>query len=304
MFKVDALAVFISVADCQSFTDAANLHMQTPMAISKKVSALERELGEALFIRTTRKVKLSEFGDVFYEKAQTILNEHQALSEWLQHREDKVIGHLSVVAQHGDTYEETVYPWLNEFCQQYPELTISLDIQEGIIDLREHDYDIYWGVSDYLGEKFPGLVKRAFWQSVYGIFASPDYLKKYGVPKSPQDFGGHQVIGYLHNKPNNVLVYQDIENSVAGYSYVELDSRVQVVTNLTSLAEAGLGLINASADQKEITRALSKGTLVPVLEPYWAQSARAFVYYQQSKQQQKKVRAFIDFFYDKKIHWA
>ncbi|GLX79506.1 transcriptional regulator [Thalassotalea insulae] len=305
MFKTESLQAFVSVAEHQSFTDAAAKHSQTPMALSKQVSQLELKLGEALFIRTTRKVRLTEFGEAFYHKAQDILQQHLLLDEWLETREEKLAGTLTICAQHGDMYVETIYPWVDEFCQLYPEINLRFDVNESVIDIHQQQYDIYWGVSEYLGEKFNGLKKRFLWRSKYGIYAAPQYLKKYGVPTTIKELQEHKVIGYLHNQPNNILVYKNPEDSSdKPYEAIELASDIQTVAGLTELAAQGLGLINAAADQLDIKRHVLQGTLVAVLEDHWSDAAEIYIYYHQTKVMQTKVRAFIDFFLAKRPLWS
>ncbi len=283
MFKIDTLQAFVSVADHQSFTEAAAQHQQTPMALSKQVSQLEQKLGEALFTRTTRKVRLTEFGEELYNKAFDILQHHKSLDDWMESRDEKVSGNLKLCAQHGDMFIETIYPWLDEFCQLYPEINLSFDVNEGVLDIHKDQFDIYWGISEYLGQKYTGLKKRFLWRSKYGIYAAPTYLAKYGIPTTIEELDGHKVIGYLHNQPNNVLVYKDLKDtSNKPFDVVELDSSIQTVAGLTELAVNGLGLVNAAADQRDVKKYLNEGKLLPVLEAFWSDAAEVFIYYHQS----------------------
>ena len=130
MIKIETIQAFISVARYSSFTAAAESHQQTPMPLSKQIASLEQQLGEALFIRTTRRVSLTEFGHEFLEKAHAIFIEHQPLDDWLDNRDNELSGHLSICAQSDIIFEEMIFPWLREFCQLYPKLTFSFDIQD------------------------------------------------------------------------------------------------------------------------------------------------------------------------------
>lgn len=304
MIKVETLQAFISVARFNSFTAAADYHQQTPMALSKQVSTLEHYLREALFTRTTRSVQLTEFGQTFLEKAQALISQHQALETWLDEREDEVNGHLSICVQHNEMLTETVFPWLSEFCDLYPNVNLSFDVQEGVIDINKHQYDIYWGVSEYLGNKHPGLKKRALWRSTYGIYGSPKYIAKHGLPTSIEELQHHHVIGYLHNQPNNILLFNDPQDVNKSFQHVVMKSKVQSSVGMTELAQQGLGLINAAADERSIKCAVSEGSLVPILEEYWSDMAEVYIYFHQTKVQQKKVRTFIDFFLPKRDIWS
>lgn len=303
-FKTETLIAFIAVAEHQSFTVAAQLREQTPMAMSKQITKLEAKLQEPLFERSTRKVKLTQFGEEFLLQAKLILAQHDTLNSWLESRKGKISGTLKVVAQSPDIYKYTVFPWLDEFHQAYPEIELVFDLCDKVIDINQQSFDIYWGVSQYLGEKHPGLKSRFLWESQYGIFASPAYLKHFGTPLVPDDLSSHQVIGYLHNQPDNFLVVNKNPNvNAVQPDGVLLDAPIKTVSGQIDLALQGLGLINAADDHWEIRQHLANQRLVPVLEDYWWRSAKAYLYYQNVKSDQPKIRAFIDFFLSKQEHW-
>ncbi|WDD97351.1 LysR family transcriptional regulator [Thalassomonas actiniarum] len=304
MFKTETLTAFMLVAKHGSFTAAAAAIQQTPMAMSKQVSLLEAKLGEALFERTTRKVNLTQFGEEFRLQAEKILSQHELLHSWLALRQGNISGTLSIVTQAPEIYQETIFPWLGEFHQKYPDIKLECDVVEKIIDLEHSRYDIYWGVGDYLGVRHPGLKRRSLWQSHYGIYASPGYLAKYGTPATPDELQHHQLIGYLHNQPSNLLIVNKSDKSAKDQpEYLTLASPVKTVTGFVELAAQGLGLINLAADDPLLQQHLKAKTLLPVLENYWWPGAEVFLYYQQVKFEQPKVRAFIDFFMSKKVCW-
>lgn len=304
MFKTETLVAFVAVAQAESFTAAALTRGQTPMALSKQVARLEKQLGEALFERSTRKVKLTGFGEDFLVRAQQILLQHESLSEWLDSRQGRIAGKLKVVSQSLQVYQETIYPYLPEFLEKYPQLEVSLDVQERVIEVDKDPCDIYWGVGEYLGELSCGLKRRLMWRTRYGIFASPEYLEKHGTPQSPEDLSNHQMIGYVHQQPNNILlVNHQPHSNQRKLEYVELNAPVTVIGGQSTLAAQGIGLINAGADDHDIVKYLNSGELVPVLEDHWFTQAESFIYYQQVKYEQAKVRAFIDFFLSKRELW-
>lgn len=305
MFKTETLLAFAQVAKYGGFTAAAKVQGQTAMALSKQVSGLELRLGHALFERTTRTLRLTEFGEQFLLRVKPLLAEHQALDGWVEGLSGHVAGTLQVVTQGVLTYQETVFPFLAEFCALYPKLDIKLDINEKLIDVDVDQYDIYWGVGDYLGENHPGLKRRLMWQAPYGIFASPEYLAKQGVPQTPVDLAQHRLIGFIQSVPQGALVVTPELEQATGddMPYVVMDTSVQAASGHTELAINGLGLINALCDNSDIKNALASGTLLPVLEPYWHKNVLAYIYYQQVKYEQPKVRAFIDFMLEKRALW-
>jgi len=304
MFKTESLIAVHKVAEFQSFTKAANSLGQTTMAVSKQISTLETKLNQPLFERTTRTVRLTEFGRHFLQHATQILQQHSILDEWLAQDDSKTQGTLKVVAQSVEIYQSSVYPWLSEFMELYPELEIELDIDRGVIDIEANHHDIYWGVGAYLGKMKQGLRSRLLVCSDYGIFASPEYLARYGTPTTLEQLNAHQLIGYLHNQPNNILLTNKIdEGNEDQMGHLFMNSKVKAVADLVTLAIDGLGIINAAADEQQIVKALTTKKLVPILERYWWKKAEVYLYYHQVKYQQAKVRAFIDFFINKREQW-
>ncbi len=304
MFKTESLLAMKKVAEYQSFTKAAQFLGQTPMAVSKQISTLENRLNQPLFERTTRRVRLTEFGNSFLAHTEQILQQHELLNNWLDEDIKQVSGTLKIVAQSVEVYQSTVYPWLSEFIDLYPELELQLDIDKGVIDIEANHHDIYWGVGAYLGEMKQGLRSRLLIESQYGIYASPDYLKKHGIPKTIEDLKTHQVIGYLHNQPSNILLTNKSEQGQPNeMGYVILEAKVKAVSGLIDLAVAGLGLINLAADELALVQAVAEKKLVPVMENHWWNNAAVYLYYHQVKYQQAKVRSFIDFFIDKREQW-
>lgn len=294
------LRVFCKVAETGNMSRVAESEAKSVMAISKQISRLETQLNQALFIRSRRALVLTAFGVQFKAKAQKLLRHHQSLIDFGQANENKVAGELRVVCQSNEIIQETLIPWVAEFVGLYPDLDITFDVKEGLIDIIEDEFDIYWAVGPYLGERYPGLKCKSVWKSAYGLYASPDYLKIAGMPTSVSELETHKVIGYAHNQPSNVLVTQGEDSTP---HYVTGRCQVKTVTGLIELAQAGLGIINAPSDSVTIYSLVKENLLKPILEEYWWEGAQAYVYYHPSRPIQSKVRAFLDFFVDKRNQW-
>tara|TARA_R110002167_G_scaffold35356_4_gene112954 strand:+ start:2729 stop:3694 length:966 start_codon:yes stop_codon:yes gene_type:complete len=304
MFKTETLNAFALVAKHRSFTLAANAQGQTPMAMSKQVSQLEKRLAEPLFERSTRKIRLTQFGEEFFIRVQNILEQHDALDHWLGSRKGEFSGTLNIITQSTQTYDETVFPWLAEFHHSYPNIELVFEVQESIIDIDKNPYDIYWGIDEYLGIKHPSLKRRSLWKAQLGIFASPEYLAKYGTPTTPDELKNHQMISHPHSDPSNALIINKVANSNQHeMEFVILEAPMKTVSGQSKFAVQGLGLINALVDNHDIKDYLANHQLIPILEKYWYSSAEIYIYYHQVKLEQPKVRAFIDFFLSKREYW-
>ena len=300
MIKIELLHSFQLVANLGGISRAAEKKALSVMALSKQMSNLEDALGQSLFERSGRTLRLTEFGREFKIEADKVLESESSLSSWLEDKAGRVSGNLRVLFQSPILCEETVIPWLAEFLDCYPELELEFDVKESLIDINEDEYDVFWGIGSYLGDHFPNLKRRDLWCAPYGVFAAPSYLEKHGTPSNPDDLSEHYIVGYLYNQPSNILVLQENGELI----YKTLKQRVSSVTGLTELAIEGLGIINAGDDVKQIQTALEQNRLVPILEKYWWQNAEIFVYFHNVRQPQPKVKAFIDFFLNKVKQWG
>ncbi|ANB27145.1 LysR family transcriptional regulator [Alteromonas stellipolaris] len=295
------LRTFELVAQEGNMTRAAALMSKSVMAVSKQIANLEHSVGQALFIRTRRELRLTEYGREFLKRCTVLNNQHRDLQQWVLSTEYEVSGEIRILTQANEVITETFTPWIGEFLKKYPFLNVVLDVKESLVDIVHDEYDIYWGLGSYLGDRFKGLKQRSLYNERYGIFASPEYLKTKGTPRIPDDLETHDVVGYLYNQPSNVLVLQSKTGEVI---HKTLNARVKAVAGMIECAQSGLGLINALPKAKQIKEAVADGSLVAVLEDYWWDRAEAFIYYHQTATVEPKVRAFIDFFLDKRPHWA
>jgi DNA-binding transcriptional LysR family regulator len=300
MFKIEQLKIFISLTELGTMTAVANHYQLSVMAVSKKIALLEKEIGQPLFSRTRRSLTLTEFGLGFKEKALQVIAQCENLSSWVEEENGSISGTVKVLCQAPEMLHETIIPWLAGFLKLYPTIKVDLDIKEAIIDLNTDHYDVFWGVSDYLGEHFNNLKRRTLWTCDYGLFASPEYLTKHPKISTIDDLEYHTVIGYLHNQPNNIIIYQSESGEP---THKILNNRVNTVTGLVELAISSLGIINAASDDIKVKRALKNDTLKPILPKYWCKNISTYVYYHQVRGEQAKVRAFIDYFLAQKVHW-
>ena len=130
MLKSEVLHSFILVANQGGISRAAELKHLSAMAISKQMSNLENTLGQALFTRSGRQLKLTEFGHAFKEEADKILAAHREMENWPTQTSGVIEGKVRVVAQSSEFLNDTLIPWVAEFCSLYPNIELALDVKE------------------------------------------------------------------------------------------------------------------------------------------------------------------------------
>ena len=177
------LPLFVAVANRRSFTKAAeDLDLPLP-TVSRRIAALEKELGVRLLHRSTRKVELTESGRTYYERCRVILDNVEESGEELRQNEQSPKGRvrLSVPA---DVYYLFMRSMPGEFTEQYPEIELHIHFATRWADLHTDpfDLDIRWGDQPSSGLKIRRLITMQL-----GIYASPKLLEAYPTPSSLKD---------------------------------------------------------------------------------------------------------------------
>jgi len=284
--NIDHLALFIRVAATQNISLAGAELGLSPAVASAHLAKLEESLGVRLIHRTTRKVSLTEEGLAFYHHAEDVLSSVEAAKASVGAGSELPSGTLRVAAPASFGRMHLV-PALSEFMQQYPKLKVDLMLSDTIIDLVDGGFDIAIRNSEL---KDSSLIARKLAKDRRILCASPDYLKHYGEPKTPQDLKSHNCITlfgleywYFMQKGQNYKVK------------VNGNFRTDNGEAIRDACVQGLGVtINSTWSAY---RQLMRGELVEVLSHYPLVSNTAiWAVYPSSRQLAPKVRAFIDYF--------
>lgn len=186
MDRIDAMRLFIRVADAGSFSKAANdLGIGQP-TVSRRIQDLEHRIGAELFQRTTRALNLTEAGQRFYDRAGGILSEFDDAEAEARGLEHEPVGMLRVSAANS-LARRLIAPQIATFLELYPHVKCDVIAEDSITDLVEEGVDLAFRLGDLadsrLMAKRMGAVQRLIW-------ASPAYLEKHGVPQTPKDLEG------------------------------------------------------------------------------------------------------------------
>lgn len=197
IMDMDALTLFCRIADAGGMSVVAREHGQTPSQISRRIRALESELGQRLFERSTRHMRLSEAGIQFLPYAKAILRERQSAVDALSEISGSVSGWLKVAAPEyfGVHY---LVPWLARFQEQYPDIHVDLHLADERLDLGKQSWDLAFRAG------FPA--DGIGWYRRFGSYprflcASVEYINRFGLPKHPDDLLQHRLI--LHTATPN-----------------------------------------------------------------------------------------------------
>ncbi|WBS05075.1 LysR family transcriptional regulator [Pseudoduganella sp. SL102] len=287
----DDLLTFVAVIDSGSLSAAAVHLGQTTSGVSRALARLEDKLQTSLLTRTTRRMELTEEGQLFLDRARRILASLEEVEECIRIRRQQPAGRLCVDAAspfmlHG------IVPHVAEFRALYPEIRLELTSNDRIADLIEHRTDIAIRIGTLNDST---LHARPLTSSPLHVLASPAYLARHGTPVTPGDLAGHALLGFVQYEQGNVWpLRHDAGDSLAITPALAASSG----ETLRHLALAGDG-IACLADF--MTRAdIASGRLVPLLAEFnsgYRQQIHA-VYYRNTQLAQR-ISCFLEFLQQK-----
>jgi DNA-binding transcriptional LysR family regulator len=190
--STDELLAFVTVIDSGSITAAAEKLQQTVSGVSRALARLEKKLDTALIRRTTRRLHLTEEGELFLGRARAILDAMEEAEESVARRRERPSGRLRVDAA-TPFMLHCIAPQMKAFSALYPEIRLELTSNERIVDLLEQKVDIAIRIGALQDST---LHARALGSSKLRVLASPAYLAEYGEPRSVDALRGHRLIGF------------------------------------------------------------------------------------------------------------
>ena len=286
MDRLDAMHVFVTVADLRGFAPAARKLRLSPSAVTRLIAALEEHLGARLLQRTTRQVRLTDVGTRYLERARRILADIEEADGSAREERNRPSGRLVVSAPVGFGRLH-VGPVMTAYLKRYPEVAGELRLSDNLVNLVEDAVDVAVRIG-HLADS--SLVARQVGEMRRIVVASPAYLKRRGEPKSPEAIAGHDTIQF----GASALTAQ--WRFVADGREIRIDVTPRLVTNSADAAihyaiEGG-GLTRVLAYQA--ADALKRGRLTIVLGGYEQPALPIHIVYPTSRLLSAKVRTFID----------
>ncbi|MDO6427327.1 LysR substrate-binding domain-containing protein [Thalassotalea sp. 1_MG-2023] len=292
MDKLRSLEIFLATCDYGSFAGAARACNTDPSTVSKAVSRLELQLGLTLFQRSTRKLSITSAGKRYAHTVRKMIKELSICEDELKQSNDTPSGTLCINAAvcYGHLY---LRPLLSAFCERYPEIELSLEINDLHIDIIENNIDLSIRTG-YI--KDSRLVARCISPMDFLTCASPQYLAAHGTPHCPEDFHQHQWIGF-RIKETQQLQPILLPNKQGEYLPFAL-KRSHITDDGETMAHMcmdGLGFAQLPHFLARV--GLQNGTLVSLYPCYRAPQPESgvFVIYPKRDFLPAKVRVFIDF---------
>ncbi len=288
----DKLRVFHAVAEAGSFTHAGESLNLSQSAVSRQISALEKALRVPLFHRHARGLILTEQGELLFRTVRDVFAKLAMTEAVLTDSKDRPRGELRVTTTvgFGSTW---LTPRIKELIEHYPDLTVNLILSDRNLDLsmREADVAVRFGQPTQ-----PDLVQRKLITVHHHVYASPDYLKRFGTPETAEDLHKHRLIVYGEAPP---VPINDINWLLEGADSGRAVLKVNNVYGLLLAAESGIGV---AALPDYIVGSDSR--LVRILPHMKSPAYDAFFVYPEELRNSKRITVFRDFLLRQVSNWS
>ena len=292
----DKLRVFHAVAEAGSFTRAGDrLHLSQP-AVSRQVAALEESLAVVLFHRHSRGLILTEQGETLYATTRDVYAKLAMTEANLSGGRDRPEGPLTISTTNafGAIW---LTPRLRAFHQLYPGIELRLKTSDDALDLAMREADVAIRMRR---PAQPDLIQRRLFTVHYHAFASPDYVKRFGEPKTIEELDDHRLVSFGGNEPSYLLAAHWLAD--AGRDGRDRRQVHLTVNNIGALqrameAGAGIGILpDYAVDGGQQLVQVLRETEMPSLESY--------LVYAEEMRSVARVQAFRDFLVSKAQRWT
>jgi len=283
--NIKHLELFVRIAATHNISLAGKELNLSPAVASAYINKLEENLGARIIHRTTRKVSLTEAGQSFLPHAENVLSSVEAAKSAVGSGNITPQGTLRVTAP-ASFGRMHIIPAIKGFFDHYPDLKIDLRLSDSIIDMVEGGFDI--AIRD-ANLSDSSLIAKKLARDSRIVCASPEYLKKYGTPKTPKDLPQHHCIS-LMGLENWVFETPDGPTNIKVHPSFRTDNGEAVRDACVS----GIGITITSIWCSH--QQLKSGKLIQILEDFpLASPTDIWAVYPSSRLLAPKVRVFIDY---------
>jgi DNA-binding transcriptional LysR family regulator len=291
----DRIRIFYTVAEAGSFTRAGDDLGLSQSAVSRQVSALERELKAPLFHRHARGLILTEQGDLLFRAARDMRSRLENTRARLEETSERPTGELKVTTAVG-LGSLWLTTRLAEFLDTYPDVRVQLILTNEELDLAMREADVALRMRR---PAQPDLIQRRLFTVHYHVYASPDYIKRFGQPKTIEELDAHRLLSFGGDEPAYLL-------SVHWLATVGREGQAprtchMIINNIIALRAAvqtgaGIAVLPDYAVDGD-------GGLVQIMSDIEMPALDTYLVYAEEMRNVARVQAFRDFLVSKAQRW-
>ncbi|MBN9216494.1 MAG: LysR family transcriptional regulator [Mesorhizobium sp.] len=287
MDMIEAMKVAVAVARHNSFSAASRDLRLSPASVSRIVAELEADLGVRLFNRTTRQINLTDAGMEFVQKGTFLLEEFDLMRSAVRERHETPRGqlHISCVTAFGN---ECLAPAIPEFVRRFPQLDVSVDLGNRLVDLIGEHFDVAIRVGPLNDSSL--IAQRIFTQRIVFV-ATPRFCEQYGTPRTPDEISAFPSVTQISGEWGRVHKFSH-EGKIIDFEVPrQLTMNSARAVRNACLAGGGYSLLSDFMVAQDI----KENRLVRLLPDYEPVEQPIFAFYAQRRHTPRKIRAFVDY---------
>lgn len=289
--QLGSIELFCRAAELGSFTAAAESLGLTPASVSRSISRLEARLGVRLFARTTRQIRLTSEGELYRQQCQQALEQIAEAERMITGTQKVPSGVLRISV--GTPYAHyRLIPLLPSFQAAFPQIEVELNISNRVVDFIEEGFDLAIRLGVPQDSR---LIAHPLEDASLGVFASPSYLERNGIPQEISDLNRHKCIQFILPSTGRAMpwIFKDASGKDVDFSF-RSNQRVQEdVLGAINWTKAGGGLFQIYHFIAQ--EAVDRGELIEVLRDAGGRVRPFSILYPQNRHLSARVRAFVDF---------
>lgn len=292
---IASLELFLIAAENENFSVTAEYLNITPAAVSRSIRRLEDKIGFDLFSRTTRQVKLTREGRIYYKKCSEILDMLNNAEHFIKTEKNTIGGKLKISVPE-TFFNYKISPFLANFSEEYPYLKLDFYITNRNIDFVAEEYDLSVRLIRENTKLEAFLIKKNLFNATTGLYASPNYLAKNGMITCPSELKYHKCINFSLSQNNKrfqwVSLNKDTIKDTINNSQIQIFDSIQS-TKFLALNDGGIvQLFNFSVQEE-----LPQNELIEILPDYKQENNWKFCFlYPSAYKKSIKLKVFIDYF--------
>ncbi|WP_050424948.1 LysR family transcriptional regulator [Bradyrhizobium tropiciagri] len=288
MDQLAAMAAFVRAVETGSLSAAARALPSSLTSVSRQISALEEHFGTRLLLRTTRRLALTDDGQILYERAKSILGEMREIEAALARDPHQPSGRIRLSSP-SLVGRLVIAPMLVEFLRRYPAISVDLLLIDRAVDMVEEDIHLAVRIGRLRDSQ---LVTRKLTDLQMIVCAAPDYLARRGEPHTPDDLAGHDCLVFSDSPGSAAWRFAD--SSKTGRKF-RISGRLWMnsLDALVAAARDGAGVVRVPSWQ--VQSDLSSGRLRRLLLDHEPAPTPLHLMLQPSRLASPKIRAFVDY---------
>lgn len=287
MDKIQAMTVFVKIAEAGSLTGAANELERSLPAVVRMLAELEKELNVRLFNRTTRKIALTAEGRLYLESCRRILMEIEDAERALNHDQNDPVGSITITApvRFGEIH---VSPLINAFLKKYPRININLLLLDRMVDMLEEGVDLAVRIAltgdSTVVAKPVGLIRRV-------VCASPAVIQSLGLPKHPGDLEQLPCIVFTGISSTGTWLFREHEKQTS----VKVNGPLQCNQAMSAVEACVAGLGFGMFLSYQVMPMIERGELNLVLEQFEPEAIPVNLVFHHTRLLAPRIRLLIDY---------